>query len=139
MPPFVRLVSTLPQPLQASVCSHEGGILVGLCGRGVGECKACTPRAGSPGGAVCDMVGGPGHSLHGGGCGEVPRGGSPAPRPGPGPVSAGGDAARCPLSSEHSRCWEREALGRDSWPLPPWRPASLPGLTVNSSDRPGYF
>ena len=66
-------------------------------------------------------------------------GGSPAPPPRPGPVSAGGDAARCPLSSEHSRCWEREALGRDSWPLPPWRSASPPGLTVNSSDRPGYF
>jgi len=61
-------------------------------------------------------------------------GGSPAP------LRAGlCRGRRCLLTSEPSRCWEREALDQDSWLLPPWRPASPPGLTVNSSDRPSYF
>lgn len=29
---LVQLGSKLPQPLRASVCSREGGVLVGLCG-----------------------------------------------------------------------------------------------------------
>ena len=80
-------------------------------------------------GAGCDTVGGPGHSLHGDGCGEVSQG---APRPPP-------RADHCLPTSSSSRCWEQEAPGQDSWLRPPRRLASPPGLTVNSSDRPGYF
>lgn len=60
--------------------------------------------------------------------GKCPEGPRPPPR-----------ADHCPLTSSSSRCWEQEAPGQDSWLHPPRRPASPPGLTVNSSDRPGYF